>query len=113
MEMKVRARIAAAHYLKLTGRQVICDDFLDRFIVAKDDEGLAFIDVFYTTDGMSAKQPKIKRDVFEDAIYKFFMQDELIHDLLDMRVRYDTIELFICGDDRAVIRHHIDAGLEG
>lgn len=110
MEMKIRARIAAVHYLKLSGRKVIYDNFLDRFIVAEDDEGLAFIDVFYTTDVMSTKQPKIKRDVFEDAIYKFFMQE---HDPVDVRVRYDTVELFICGDDRAVIRHHVGAGLEG
>lgn len=110
MTMKERARIAAKRYLELTGHHIIYVDFLDRFIVAEDDDGLAFIDVFYTTDGMSTHIPIAKRDVFEDAIRKFFLQE---HEPIDVPVRYDTVELFICGDDRAIVRHHVNAELEG
>jgi hypothetical protein len=110
MELKDRARIAVKRYLELTGRHVIYVDFLDRFIVAEDDNGLAFIDVFYTTDDMSTHIPIAKRDVFEDAIYKFFYQE---HDPIDVPVRYDTVELFICGDNRAIVRHNVNVELEG
>ena len=109
MEMKERVRLAVERYLKLTGRRIIYTDYLDRFIVAEDDEGLAFIDVFYTIDNMSNKSPVMKRETFEDVIHKFFLQE---HEPVDVSVRYDVIRLTICGNDRALIRHHVNAGLE-
>lgn len=109
MGMKERAHLAAERYLMLSGAHVIYTNYLDRFIVAEDDEGLAFIDVFCVTDDMCTELPTMKRDVFEDAIYKFFLQE---HEPIDVPVRYDTIELFVCGDDRAIVRHHVKAELE-
>ena len=107
--MTTRERIAAERYLTITGRHIIYNDFLDRFIVMEDDEGLALVDVFLKTDDMFGGFPALKRDVFEDAIRKFFLQE---HEPVDVPVRYDTIELIVCGEDRALVRHHINAELE-
>ena len=109
MELKDRVHMAAVRYLKMVGYKVIYENYLDKFIVAQDDDGVALIDMFYTADDMSTKLPKMKRAMFEDAIHKFFLQE---HEPIDVPVRYDTIELFICGSDRALIRHHVNAELE-
>lgn len=107
--LKLRAQLAAERYLKLTGRHIIYADFLDKYIVMEDEDGLAIVDVFFTDEDMSTKFPTMKRDVFEDIIHKFFMQE---HEPVDVPVRHDTIELFICGENRAIVRHHVNAELE-
>lgn len=109
MELKDRARLAAEHYLKLSGRRIMDPDYLNRFIVVEDDEGIALVDVFYTTDNFQTKLPVLSRDVFEVAIRKFFMQE---HEAIDVSVRYDTIELLVLPNERALVRHHVNAGLE-
>lgn len=109
MEMKECARLAAERYLNLTGCRIIYNDFLDRFIVMEDDKGLAFVDVFLKTDDMFGNLPALKRDVFEDVIRKFFLQE---HEPIDVPVRYDTVEILVCGKDRAIARHHVNAELE-
>ena len=108
MEMK-NVRLAARHYLKMSGRRIIDPDYLNRFIVVEDDDGVAFVDVFYTTDNFQSKFPVLKREVFEDVIRKFFMQE---HEVIDVPVRYDTIELLVLPNNRAIIRHHVNAELE-
>lgn len=110
MAMKERARLAAERYLTLTGHRIIYNDFLDRFIVMEDDEGLAFVDVFLKTDDMFGDFPSLKRDVFEDVIRKFYLQE---HEPIDVSVRYDTVELLACSKDKAIVRHHVNAVLEG
>ena len=107
--MTTRERVAAERYLTLTGCHIIYNDFLDRFIVMEDDEGLALVDVFLKTDGMFGDLPALKRDVFEDAICKFYLQE---HEPIDVPIRYDTVELLVRGEDRALVRHRINAELE-
>lgn len=110
MSIENRARLAAIKYLKLSGRDIIDDDYLGKFIVIEDDYGIAFVDVIYTCGNMSLKPSRMKREEFEEVMYKFCEQNDYVG---DVPVRYDIIMVHVIdGKDRAVIRHFIDADLE-
>ena len=109
MTENTRANLAAKRYLQLSGRQIIEDDW-HGFIVVQDNGGIAFCDVFVTYDGMSIKFKGCKREVYEEAAYDFL---QIHDDVVDVPLRYDMIELFVCGDGgRALVRHIVDASLE-
>lgn len=113
--MYTRAHRAAERYLELTGREIINPDFMGTgVIVAQDDEGIAFIEVGYTKHTISyadtfEKFEHMKREDFEDLMYKFFLHN---NKYIDVPVRYDIIELFVVQEDRALIRHAVNARLE-
>jgi Holliday junction resolvase-like predicted endonuclease len=106
--LKDRVHSAAVRYLNLSGHKVICSNHLDRFIVTEDEDGIAFVDVLYNTDGTSAEPYAIDRDVFEDAVYKFFEEND---GPLDVPVRYDVVELLVINEGRALVKHAINVNV--
>lgn len=108
MELEMKAKLAAKHYLELTDHHVIKDDFLG-WIVIEDDEGLAFVDVSCTTDPMPHEVLGIKREAFEDVMQKYFEEER---EPVDVPIRCDTVELFVCGEGRAIVRHHVNVRFE-
>lgn len=107
--MDTRIKKAAEHYLRLSGYAIIYTDFLGKDVIVADTvDGIAFIHV-HVGDDMSNHMSRMKRDEFEDMIQKFFYQE---HDPIEAAIRYDTLELFILHDDRAIVRHRVNAELE-
>lgn len=105
MELEMKAKIVAKRYLELTNHHVIKDDFLG-WIVTEDDEGIAFVDVSYTTNPMPHEVPDVKREAFEDVMQKYFEEER---EPVDVPIRCDTVELFVCS---AIVRHHVNVKFE-
>lgn len=110
MSLEKRARRAAERYLKIKGYTILEPDFDGTgFIIAEDDDDvIVFIDVNYSTK-MKDIIPNLSRDAFERMIFKYCKQ---LDAPLDKSIRYDTIEVFTLGEDRAIIRHRVNAELE-
>lgn len=108
--MNTRVKKAVEHYLNMSGYAIIYTDFLGKNVIVADDEdyGIVFVHV-HVDDDMSNHMSRMKRDEFEDMIHKFFYQE---HDPVEASIRYDTLELFVIKDDRAIIRHRVNAELE-
>ena len=107
--MDTKFKKAAEHYLRMSGYAIIYTDFLGKdVIVANTEDGIAFVHV-HVDDDMSNHMSRMKKDEFEDMIYKFFYQE---HDPVEAPIRYDTLELFVVKDDRAIIRYRVNAELE-
>lgn len=110
MDIYAKVHKAAKRYLEMTDHRVIYDDFMDMgLIIMKDDNGIAVADVKYNVGKFPNNAKNLKRDVFEDVVHKFFLQE---HDVVDVPIRYDTIHVNVLSDDRALIRHCVDAKLE-
>ena len=91
------------------------DSYLDIFdMVALNNGELAFIQVrrydncFPGEAGMGKIGPK-RRARMETALYRWLGWHD---DYLDMGVRFDVIDVFVVNNDKAIIRHHINAGKE-
>lgn len=106
--LKDKVHDATVRYLKLTDHKILCENHLDRFIVTEDEDGIAFVDVLYNTDGLSAEPYAIDRDVFEDAVCKFFKEND---GPLDVPVRYDVVEMLVIDEGRALVKHAINVNV--
>lgn len=104
---------AAAKFLENKGYRILDKNWTcptgEADIVATFDDILIFVEVKTRTNvsvGLpeDAVGPK-KRKKYE-AIAAFYLQD---HDYVDMSVRFDVIAILVINNDRALIRHHINA----
>jgi len=101
---------AAEKYIELTGMTII--DKLDDILVYKDEGDIAFGKVRVTRETMSndvAYDYRMSRDEFEEVITKVLYDNP---DVIDGTLRFDMIELFVVHDNRAIVRHHINAGFK-
>lgn len=109
--LDVRAKQAAARYLEFKGYEIVDKDWpceagiVD--IVAYDVDGtLAFVNVRTSHDGFQDPGCEAaKRRLFEAVALAYLGE----HDVVDTQVRYDDICLVPVGDDRAMLKHHVNA----
>lgn len=104
---------AAARFLERRGYDIVDRNWSCKAgeidIVAKDERYLVFVEV-KTRTSLDAGLPEEavgaeKRRRYE-ILAAYYLQD---HDYVDMPVRFDVVALLVCENDRALIRHHIDA----
>ena len=105
-----RAVMAARRYLELRGYEVQEDewpcesDLVD--IVCRDDEALVFVQVQVYEDELPDDTDIVmRRREFECMAVSYLAEYELV----DVPIRLDIISILPAGDDRALLRHHINA----
>jgi putative endonuclease len=112
-ELGRRGEEAATKFLKRRGFEVLERNWTcfagEVDIVAHVDETLCFIEV-KTRSNIQKGFPSEavdgrKRERYE-RIAACYLKD---HACEDMRVRFDVISILVLGDDRAFLRHHINA----
>lgn len=101
---------AAKAYLARTGRNLI--DEIDDCLVYEDDGTIAIGKVRITTNAITDEAEhdyRMSRKEFEDVIYQVMLRNP---EVIDSYLRPDTIELFVMHESRAILKHHIDAGVK-
>lgn len=106
-----RARAAAARYLEMRGYEVVCRDWpgdagvVD--IVCRDWDGtLVFVDVQVSCGGFPPTGGEgAMRALFEAVALAYLAENECE----DTTVRFDSIVVVVVGEDRALLRHHVNA----
>ena len=109
--LDIRAKQAAARYLGFKGYEIVDQDWpceagiID--IVAYDVDGtLALINVRTSRDGFQDPgNEAARRRLFESVALAYLGE----HDVEDTQVRYDDICLVPVGNDRAMLKHHVNA----
>lgn len=78
-------------------------------LIAKNEDVLVFIDVRYNTpdDGFKDNEKSMpdRRETFERIAFDYLKS----HKISECAVRADEISFLICAEDRAFLRHHINA----
>lgn len=77
-------------------------------VAVDEDDVLVFVDVTYRTGSLPA-EPEVtpaKRTRIENAIATWLAEHD---DAIDKAVRFDTIALNVLGENKAFLRHHINA----
>ena len=105
-----KAHAAVRRYLEIKGYAVVEDgwahgqDAVD--FIARDGDALVFITT-QVRDNVGEGIPEIARDrkAFE-RIAAAYLTDA---DITDCAVRLDTVSLLVIGNDRALLKHHINA----
>lgn len=108
-----RARKAVAGFLKRRDFEILEHDWFCSAgsvdLVCMDDETLVFIEVKVrseTSKGFPSDEVnQKKRDRYERIAASYLQQ----HTLTDTRVRFDVVSLLVLGEDRAFLRHHVNA----
>ena len=112
-ELGRRGEDAAARYLYKRGYDIVERNWVcpagEADIIARDESCLVFVEVKTRTSvehGFPSEAvDKEKRERYEK-IAAFYLQD---HDVVDIPFRFDVVSLLTIADDRAMIRHHINA----
>lgn len=76
-------------------------------IIAKDDDGIAFVNVSANVGTQRFEDPTITREQRESAAAQWLAANG--DDLVDIAVRFDDIALMIVSGSRAILRHHVNA----
>lgn len=106
-----RAKQGVRRYLELKGYEILEDgwchgrDSVD-FIATDEDDALVFIDCEVSEnagEGIPEEAPDCK--AFERIAAAYLAEA----DLSNTEVRYDIVGVLILGENRALIRHHINA----
>ena len=104
---------AAANYLQRQGYEIVARNWVcsngEADIIAMEADTLVFVEV-KTRMGESCGLPeeaitRAKRSKYEKIAISYFAQNIL----RDLSVRFDVISITVIGDDRAFLRHHINA----
>ena len=108
-----RGEDAAARYLARRGYEIVARNWTcpagEADIIARTDDAIVFVEVKTRKDaemGLPSEAVDArKRKKYED-IAMMFLSD---YDVCDVRVRFDVVSLVQVAEDRALVRHHIDA----
>lgn len=108
-----RARKAAASFLKRRDFEILEHDWFcpagSVDLVCMDEDTLVFVEVIARSDASkgfpSDKVDQKKRDRYEKIAASYLQQ----HTLTDTSVRFDVVSILVLGEDRAFLRHHINA----
>lgn len=110
-DIQARAARACMRYLAMAGYEILEGDF-EGFIVARDEEGVAFVGVeakrgYFDSFGNDDAGDLLKS--FEKAIVDYFVSEDAEP---DVRVRLDKISVSVVADDKAVLKHHTNVCIE-
>ena len=112
MKLQEKAIEAAKRFLYHRGWEILETDYrsddegID--IVGMDGDCLVFVDVQAvrgSKDFPKEHYDKKTRERFEKLAIKFAST----HDIVDKAMRFDVVSLLVIANDRALIRHHVNA----
>ena len=115
IEIGQRGESAAARYLELCDIEVLERNWKcpmgEADIVAWDDDEntLVFVEVKTRTSinrGFPAEAVDERKRARYEKIAAWYLLD---HDFLDVRIRFDVVDLLVIGRDRAMIKHYVNA----
>ena len=116
MEFKNKARKAVIRFLQLRGYEILDDDFAG-FVVCNDkgENRVAFVFIEASPDGSGFDDIEAFPEVEEDELRRNF-ETAMVAWALCMHgevpegdIKLDVVRLIKVSDDRAIIRHHINA----
>ena len=110
-DITCRTHNAIARYLQIRGHEILADkwahgqDSVD-FVIRDGDNGdLAFVVTQVSSDtGQGIPEAAHDRKAFERIAAAYLAGS----DVTDCTVRLDSVSLLVIGDDRAIIRHHVN-----
>ena len=97
---------AVKRYIELRGMSV--EDIIEdgNVIVCKDEDDIVFVEVFFIYGSMYEHRTAMPVEAFEEMIFKWFAT---CREPIMGEVRYDIIEVHVLSEDRAIIRHEVNA----
>ncbi len=113
LDIGLRGEVAAAKLLERHGYEIVDRNWRckagEADIVAIDEDALVFVEV-KTRVGIESGMPDEaitprKRDRYE-RIAAWYLAD---HDFSDMQVRFDTVSVLVIAEDRALVKHVVNA----
>lgn len=116
-KLQERAIQAAAKFVAHRGYEVLDtewapEDGIKLDLVALDDDAVVFFDV-YAREGINKGLPNEEtegtRQRMELAAAKWLAEHIDDERLVDTPVRFDIVSMLVIGEDRALLRHHINA----
>lgn len=111
--LEARGIEAAARFLDHQGY-----DILEKFpthqtgwpdIVADDDGTLVFVKIRIRANASGGMPCEGDTDTMRESFERAAAEYLAANDYVDMPLRFDVISLLVIGDDKAMIRHHINA----
>ena len=103
-----KARQAAIKYFESKDYDLLdeLDGAINIVAIDNEDDSLVFVSVTASTDDMPEEDPD--RHAFEEAAAAYLVAN--CENLpADMSVRFDAVCLHILSDNRALLRHHVNA----
>jgi putative endonuclease len=108
-----RGEEAAARFLYKRGYEIVERNWKcfagEVDLIVRDEEALVFVEVKTRSDSShgfpSEAVTSEKRDKYERIALAYVSN----HDLGEMIVRFDVISVVVCGPDRALLKHYINA----
>lgn len=114
-EFSKHVQDAAEMFLKRRGYDILdanweCPDGDGKFdIIAEDEGSIAFVQVKGRdgrVEGFGFDEATMERDDFERMSMSYLAENP---DICNCAVRFDVVAITVVGEDRAMIRHHINA----
>lgn len=115
-ELKMKAIKAAGLFLERRGCEVLekgwsSEDGGAIDVVARDEDTIVFCDVYArrgVEKGMPTDGGEGSRERREIDAAKWLAEHASDPELVDAPIRFDTISMLVVGEDRALLRHHIN-----
>lgn len=116
-ELGKRGEDAAVRFLYRHGYEILernwtCDAG-EADIIARDGDCIVFVEVKTRTSfekGFPSEAVNARKRQKYEKIAALFLSR---HDVVDVAVRFDVVSLLVVGEDRAMLRHHINAFAAG
>ena len=108
-----RGMAAAGRYLERFGYEILERDWEcpagSADIIARDREALVFCEVKTYTDmmtGFPSEAPDGEKRARDEKVAAWYLQE---YEEVDIPVRFDVVALLVVSEDRALIRHYVNA----
>ena len=103
--MREKAIKACKRYMQLMEYKHLGS--VDGFEVFEDEDGyIVFVNTTYSTSGFAESDIETLRSEAEIAMVHWFSDHE---EICDIPIRVDEVELYILNENRALIRHKVNA----
>ena len=116
-ELGDKGEQAAARYLRLCGYEILDHNFVcpagEADIIARDGDYLVFVEVktrMHSEKGLPEEAVDAKKRARYEKIAGWYLID---FDETDIPLRFDVISIMVLNEDRAMLRHHVNAFGEG
>ena len=116
-ELGRRGEVAAAHYLEHFGYEILERNWEcpagEADIIARDMDTLVFVEVKTRTNidkGFPSEAVDEKKRSRYEKIAMWYLRD---YEFVDIPVRFDVVALMVVAEDRAMIRHYVNAYSQG
>ena len=116
-ELGRRGEAAAARYLERFGYEILDMNWEcpagEADIVARDCDALVFVEVKTRTNiekGFPVEAVDAEKRARYEKIAMWYLRD---YEFVDVPVRFDIVALMVVAEDRALIRHYVNAFSEG